>query len=286
MKRVMLGGALVLALALGPAPAALANHVNDGKSKAECACPAGEGTITLTVRFEQFADSNKPIDGNIYVDGVKVDHVEDFTFAGDAGTLVRVLAGTYASGRHRVYAKFTWPGKGYDDDDDFYAEVECPQPPPAPCMTCPPGPQGPPGPTGPAGPQGPSGTPGPAGPQGLAGPQGPPGTPAEPSCTSTRIAKWRIIVARGHRFRLLSATFEGSRARVTRRGTARGRRVFIVRIDSRGLPRGIYFGRIRYVLDGNKGTAHHGFRFCYGNPKGGDGEGPNRYSVTNVPRGD
>jgi hypothetical protein len=55
--------------------------------------------------------------------------------------------------------------------------------------------------------------------------------------------------------------------------------MFIVRIDSRGLPRGIYFGRIRYTVDGRRGTRHHGFRFCYGNPKGGDGEGPNRFPI-------
>jgi hypothetical protein len=96
---------------------------------------------------------------------------------------------------------------------------------------------------------------------------------------STRIAKWRIIIAQGVRFRLRSATFEGSPAQVTRTRTPAGRRMFIVRIDSRGLPRGIYFGRIRYTVDGRRGTRHHGFRFCYGNPKGGDGEGPNRFPI-------
>ncbi len=34
--------------------------------------------------------------------------------------------------------------------------------------------------------------------------------------------------------------------------------MFIVDIDSSGLPRGIYFGRIRYRLDGRRGTRHHG----------------------------
>jgi hypothetical protein len=125
------------------------------------------------------------------------------------------------------------------------------------------GPTGPAGPTGPTGPQGPTGFTGPTGPRGFtgppgpAGPPGPPGPPGgtprgitgpvEPGCVSTRVAKWRIIIARGVRFRLRSATFEGNSAQVTRSRTPAGRRMFIVRIDSRGLPRGIYFGRIRYT---------------------------------------
>ena len=50
-----------------------------------------------------------------------------------------------------------------------------------------------------AGPVGPTGAPGPAGPAGGDAP----GTSA---CVSTRIAKWRIIIANGVRFRLLSAS--------------------------------------------------------------------------------
>ena len=44
--------------------------------------------------------------------------------------------------------------------------------------------------------------------------------------------------------------------------------MLVVRINSRGLPRGIYFARIKYRVNGRRGTRHHGFRFCYGNPKG------------------
>ena len=66
---------------------------------------------------------------------------------------------------------------------------------------------------------------------------------------------------------------------MTRSRTPQGRRMLRVRIDSRGLPRGIYFARIRYRVNGRLGTRHHGFRFCYGNPKGGGGEGPNRFPI-------
>ena len=103
--------------------------------------------------------------------------------------------------------------------------------------------------------------------------------PAWTSASSTRVAKWRIIIARGVRFRLLSAQFEGTDARVRRSRTPRGRRMLVVDIDSAGLPRGIYFARIDYRVNGRRGTRHHGFRFCYGNPKGGGGEGPNRYVI-------
>ena len=122
---------------------------------------------------------------------------------------------------------------------------------------------------------------GPVGPTGAQGPAGPAGGGAQgtPACVSTRVAKWRIIVADGVRFRLLSATFEGAPARVTRTRTPRGRRMLVVRINSRGLPRGIYFARIKYRVNGRRGTRHHGFRFCYGNPKGARGEGPNRFPV-------
>jgi Collagen triple helix repeat (20 copies) len=160
----------------------------------------------------------------------------------------------------------------------------CPVPPPKPCNDCPPGPPGDPGEPGepgPPGPAGPTGPAGPVGPQGPAGPAGPPGamTPVTPACLSTRIAKWRIIIANGLRFRLISAQFEGTDARVRRSRTRGGRRMLSVRIDSRGLPRGIYFGRIIYRVNGRRGTRHHGFRFCYGNPKGGGGEGPNRFPI-------
>jgi hypothetical protein len=126
-----------------------------------------------------------------------------------------------------------------------------------------------------------NGVAGPTGPTGAQGPAGPGGGDAggAPACISTRIAKWRIIIANGVRFRLLGATFEGRRARVTRTRTPRGRRMLVVRINSRGLPRGIYFARIKYRVNGRRSTRHHGFRFCYGNPKGAGGEGPNRFPV-------
>ena len=49
--------------------------------------------------------------------------------------------------------------------------------------------------------------------------------------------------------------------------------MLVVRINSRGLPRGIYFARIKYRVNGRRSTRHHGFRFCYGNPKGAAARG-------------
>lgn len=140
---------------------------------------------------------------------------------------------------------------------------------------------GAPGATGPAGPAGPQG---PAGPAGPAGPQGPPGsTPATATCVSKRIGRWRIIVRRVHRVRNVRISFEGVTApfRETR---SRGRRVFIARIDMRGLPQGLFVGRVRYDVSNRgrpfrRGTNIHYWRTCLGNPKGGGKEGPNRFPV-------
>ena len=83
--------------------------------------------------------------------------------------------------------------------------------------------------------------------------------------------------------RRFTARFEGVRARVTR-GSYRGRVAYRVRIDMRGLPRGIYTARARYqvsVRDARfrRSSRVHHFRPCYGNPKGGGPEGPNRAPI-------
>ena len=79
-------------------------------------------------------------------------------------------------------------------------------------------------------------------------------------------------------------SFEGNRAR-TRRGSFRGnRRAYRIRIDMRGLPRGIYVAKARYRVDKGRGFRRsqrvHYYRACYGNPKGGGIQGPNRFPVT------
>jgi hypothetical protein len=90
-------------------------------------------------------------------------------------------------------------------------------------------------------------------------------------------------VRRSVRVTALRATFEGVRARV-RKGTYRGRIAYRVRIDMRGLNRGIYTARAVYRISVRggavrRGTQVHHFRPCYGNPKGGGPEGPNRFPI-------
>ena len=154
---------------------------------------------------------------------------------------------------------------------------------PEPTVTPTPTPEpGLPGPTGPTGPSGPSGPQGPAGPP---GPAGAPGTTPELAiCTSKRIARWRLVVRRGHRVRNFRARTEGRVAPV-QRGVRRGRRAFRVTVNLTGLPRGIYTVRARYRISRNGGpfrrnTVIHYYRTCYGNPLGAQIEGPNRFQIT------
>jgi hypothetical protein len=84
--------------------------------------------------------------------------------------------------------------------------------------------------------------------------------------------------------RFLRASFEGVRA-PTKRGTFRGRVSYRVTIKMAGLKRGIYTARVVYRVS-RKGRKEHratqvqAFRPCYGNPKGGGPEGPNRLTIT------
>ena len=158
-----------------------------------------------------------------------------------------------------------------------------------------PGPPGPPGPPGEDGedgedgepgadgPEGPPGADGPEGPEGQPGPRGPAGREA-PTCASGRSAIWRVIVLRTHRVRALRAYFEGSRTPVTRGRTRNGRVMYTVRIDLSGLPRGAYTARVRYRVSVRgrpfrRGTNISIRRACYGNVRGGFGEGLNRFPI-------
>src|SRR6185436_1197182 len=110
-------------------------------------------------------------------------------------------------------------------------------------------------------------------------------TPRLAICSSKRIATWVLIVRRTHRVRRVRGSFEGNPAR-TRRSTFKGRFAYKVRVDMRGLPRGIYVAKVRYrVNKGNgfrRGQRVHYYRACYGNPKGGGVQGPNRFPVTTL----
>ena len=143
---------------------------------------------------------------------------------------------------------------------------------------------------GPQGPAGPAGAQGPAGPAGLPGSRGATGRPA-PTCVSTRVAFWRIIVRSDHRVRRFHAAFEGVRTSFTRstyRGRVRswrGHTQYIVRVPLRGLGHGVYTVRAVFGLSRGGRRFHptvrnHTYRTCYGNPKGGGLPGLNRLAVT------
>ena len=162
------------------------------------------------------------------------------------------------------------------DSDTVTVAARCIPPGPA-GPPGPPGNDGLPGPVGPIGPIGPSGPPGPAGPRGGDGGDGQP-------CLSTRSAIWRVIVLRTHRVVGLRAFFEGSPAPVTRSRTRNGRVLYTVRINLEGLPRGIYTARVRYRVSVRgrafrRGTNISLRRTCYGNVRGGFGEGTNRFPI-------
>ena len=263
------------------ADVAAANHVNDSKSKVECACDAtGEGTITVTVQFDQFDQSNKPIDGKFYLDRQLVHTVNDFTFAGSSGKLVVTLpVKVQDTLEHHVYAEFDWPGKGEYDDGDFYGKVTCPKPP-APCVNCPPG---------------------------------PPRARQARQVLRARLVR-QVLRARLVRVVRLVRHAGDTRVRVHPRREVEDHRrqgppVPVAQRDVRGNPGERHTqahpdGQAR-VHRGHRlqrppprdllrphpiparrpaGTRHHGFRFCYGNPKGGDGEGPNRFPIDVVGR--
>ena len=145
------------------------------------------------------------------------------------------------------------------------------------------GPVGPIGPGGPAGPIGPGGPPGGQGPIGPAGPRGS-DAPGIFSCVSGRTALWRVIVVRTHRVIGLRAFFEGSPTPVTRTRTRGGRVMYRVRINLSGLPRGVYTARVKYRVSVRGGAFRRGThvshrRACYGNVRGGYGEGLNRFPI-------
>ena len=144
-----------------------------------------------------------------------------------------------------------------------------------------------PGTSGPVGPSGPVTTAlqGPTGPPGPQGAPVPTTVPAPaPTCSSSRVATWTMFVARNHRVRNLRVTFEGNTVLPAAGRTKGGRIRYVVPIDLTGLPRGIYVARARYEVSVKgrrfvKNQHTHYFRACYGNPKGGRLEGPNRFPV-------
>ena len=199
--------------------------------------------------------------------------------------------------------------RGHDDNTRYFicnGEDGEPGPP------GPEGPEGPQGPPGPPGDDGDDGAPGPAGPPGLPGapgqglpglpgapgPAGPPGaTPQTAECVSTSVRRWRIVVRRNIRVRISSIRFEGVRAPFTQGRTRTGRVIYTVRINMRGLTKGVYVAKVRYRIVARQPRAGtdptvfgrnpnlvrrkvHYFRACYRGLPGGIAEGLNDYPIT------
>jgi uncharacterized repeat protein (TIGR01451 family) len=119
----------LLAVFLALPAAAAANHVNAEKSSATCALVNGIPTVTFRVKFDSFADANKPVSGTITLDGAVVKTYAGataFTWAGSDFTLVFSQATT--AGSHVLRGDFTWPGKTAKDDGRVKKTVECPAP--------------------------------------------------------------------------------------------------------------------------------------------------------------
>lgn len=263
--RYLLGLVAMMAMLLLPS-AALANHVTDARSSATCQ--------TLTVQFDQFGSSNKPVYYVVKVDG-KVVKSGSYTFPGSSGALTISNYYTFTdNASHVVRVEAIWPGKSYHDDGDFQATVSncCP---PQPCCT--PGEPGPPGPVGPAGP--------PAVPVDPSPPTTVERTtiiqqpPADPKTCVSRRQDWLQIKGRsGDRIHGVKAWFEGRKLALHRLGRNNWR----VRIDMRGLTKGVYAARVRYVKNGKKLVKVQYFRPCYGNPRGGYSESLNQTKLVRL----
>jgi hypothetical protein len=119
----------LVAVLLAIPAAASAHQINASESSAACALVDGTPTVTFTVKFESFADANKPVSGTIMLDGAVVKTYADataFTWAGGDFTLVFSQATT--AGSHVLRGDFNWPGKTANDNGRVKKTVECPAP--------------------------------------------------------------------------------------------------------------------------------------------------------------
>src|SRR5688500_6083578 len=90
-KAALTAACVLFAVLLAIPATASAHNVNADKSSAACALVNGIPTVTFTVKFEGFADSNKPVTGMITLDGTVVKTYAGataLTWAGGDFTLV------------------------------------------------------------------------------------------------------------------------------------------------------------------------------------------------------
>jgi uncharacterized repeat protein (TIGR01451 family) len=120
----------LFAVLLAIPSAASAHQVNAAASSAECVLVDGTPTVTFRIKFESFADTNKPVSGTIMLDGAVVKTYAGataFTWAGGDFTLVFTQATT--AGSHVLRGDFTWPGKTAHENGHVKKTVVCPAPP-------------------------------------------------------------------------------------------------------------------------------------------------------------
>jgi hypothetical protein len=186
-KKGIATAVLATAMVAGVPAAAQAHHVAGGG--AQCSLVGNVPTITAWAKFESFASNNKPIAGQLKVDGTSVQTISGFTFPGSTGTW-NSAQHRVTAGRHHVTGVFTWPNQN-GESGRFDADVNCPAPksppPPPPAPT--------PSPTPPVAPPAPPAPP--------AAPAAPAPQPAQGAvlgetessqCVPKKLGKYRITV--------------------------------------------------------------------------------------------
>ena len=96
-----------------------------------------------------------------------------------------------------------------------------------------------------------------------------------PKCVSNRVAFLRIFGKKGQRITNLTAAVEGVGIKVVKIG----KRSWRLKVDLRGLERGVYSVRVRARVNGRRAVRVQLYRTCYGNPKDGAKESLNRVRV-------
>ena len=113
------------------APIASANHINNTSSSASCTLVNNVPTLTASVKFEAFGNSNKPVSGSISDNGTVVKTYSGssaITWPSGQSSYTLVFTSASTAGSHRLVGTFTWPGKTSGDNGTFDKTVTCPAP--------------------------------------------------------------------------------------------------------------------------------------------------------------
>jgi hypothetical protein len=123
-NRIVTAVLATAAIAATAPAAAEAHHVAGGS--AQCALVDNVPTITASADFVGFQEYNKPIDGQLRIDGAVVEAIDDFRFAGLNGTWKSAPHAVEAGGHH-VSGALWWPHQD-GRNGRFEADVVCPAP--------------------------------------------------------------------------------------------------------------------------------------------------------------